>query len=267
MSGIRFRAVWTTSLAAAALAVCCTECVAQGNSLFGNRGPTGGQSSFGGSASFGRAGTSGYGNTSTRSAFGGASGFGGTSSFGGIQSGLGSTAGFGQGGQVQGSAMGLGQDTFGQASGFGQAMQPGAMVGRSNMGTFVGAGTAAQQQAFQQFGNLGQFNRGTTRTQNQGGGGRNQADQQRTIRPRQRVAFGYEAPAAAAVNAVIQSRLERLSTRRPELADVSFVLDGSGLARLRGAVPDAESARLAEAFVRLEPGVLRVETELIVETN
>ena len=241
MNGTRLRAVWITSLAAA-LAVPCAECLAQGNSLFGNRGPTGGQASFGGSSSFGQAGTSGFGTSSSRSAFGGASGFGGTSSFGGIQSGLGSTAGFGQ------------------------AMQPGGMVGRSNMGTFVGAGTAAQQQAFQQFGNFGQFNRGTTGTPNQRGG-RNQADQQRTIRPRQRVAFGYDAPEIAAVNAVVQSRMARLSTRRPELADVSFVLEGSGVAWLRGAVPDAESARLAEAIVRLEPGVLRVENELVVDAN
>jgi hypothetical protein len=254
-----------TSLAAV-LALPGAECLAQGNSLFGSRGPTGGQAAFGGSSSFGRAGTSGYGTSSNRSAFGGASGFGGTSSFGGIQSGLGSTAGFGQGGQVQGSMLGLGQDTFGQASGLGQAMQPGGMVGRSNMGNFVGSGTAAQQQAFQQFGNFGQFNRGNTRTPNQGGG-RNQMDQQRTVRPRQRVAFGYDPPTVAAVNAVVQTRIERLSTRRPELADVSLVLDGSGVARLRGAVPDAESARLAVAIVRLEPGVLTVENELVVQAN
>ena len=266
MNGTRFRAVWTTSLAAAALAVWCTECLAQGNSLFGNRGPTGGQAAFGGSSSFGQGGASGFGGSGSRGAFGGSSGFGGSSSFGGNQSGLGSTAGFGQGGQVQGSMLGLGQNTFGQASGFGQAMQPGGMVGRSNLGTFIGSGTAAQQQAFQQFGNFGQFNRGTTGTPNQGGG-RNQADQQRTIRPRQRVAFGYDAPTVASVNAVVQTRIERLSTRRPELADVTFVLDGSGVARLRGAVPDAGTARLAEAIVRLEPGVLSVENELVVVAN
>lgn len=261
----RFALAGKIALAVAALAVCCRESSAQGTSLFGNRGPTGGQSSFGGTQSFGRAGTSGVGTSSNRGAFGGSAGFGATSSFGGIQSGLG-TAGIGQAGQgggVAGSMLGLGQNTFGQASGMGQAGAPGTMVGFSNAGAFIGRGQAGQQQGFQQFGNMmQQLNRGNVRP-NQGGN--QQQTPQRAIHPRQRVAFDYEAPPVAVVTEVVQTRFQRLATRRPELAGISFSLDGAGVARLRGSVASDDARRLAEALVGLEPGVRQVENELLVE--
>jgi hypothetical protein len=65
----------------------------------------------------------------------------------------------------------------------------------------------------------------------------------------------------------VQTRFEALATRRPDLAGVSFALDASGVARLRGSVASEEARRLAEALVRLEPGVRQVENGLSIEAR
>ncbi|MBW3540027.1 MAG: BON domain-containing protein [Planctomycetes bacterium] len=236
-----------------------SPCAAQTNSLFSNRGPTGG-ASFGSTSSFSS--TTGSGRTSsgvagsTTGGFGGASAFGGTGGAGG----LGTTGtGFGS---TTGTAGGLGQNTFGQASGFGQTMQPGAFIGRSNTsGTFVGMQGAQQGFSPTTLPNFGGLPGGTT---TQFGGNTGTTGTQRVIRPRQRIAFEVPRPSGSEIAGSLGTAFRTISSVRPELAGTTVTLDSEGVATLTGTVASERARRLAAAITRLEPGVRRVNNELTV---
>ena len=245
---------------------------AQSNSLFGTRGPStgalgstatmGGPSASGGSSFGGASGSS----------FGGATG--GASAFGG--SSLGGQTGSTFGAGIGGAAGGLGNSATGasplasQVNGFGtlgQTVGTTGFVGRANQaGGLVGSRTAGQQTGLGNLGGagnrLGGNRNGGNSNGNQNG---NSSPPKLTVRPVQRIAFGYEAPTPAATRTAVTTRLASLSTRRPELTGVTVTVDDKGRHVLSGTVPSDSARGLAAALARLEPGVREVVDELTVD--
>lgn len=204
---------------------------AQQQGLFGGASPTGG------------AGTT---------AAGGAGGTGVGAGGGGATAG----AAFEQGGPQISTELGSLSQTAGQ-TGF---------IGRGADGAaFIGSNAATAGQA-------GQGNTPNFRPGGQGGGNANQGRGQqqgggvRTIsRPVVRMAFDFPAPPPPVVDRVVQTRIVAISARRPELEGVQVTVDPAGVAFVSGRVPTPSAAKLALAMIRLEPGVRRVESDLIVE--
>jgi len=145
--------------------------------------------------------------------------------------------------------------------GIAQQQAGGFTGGNDSSGRFVGSQNAGQQrvQNFGQFGNLGQ-----------GFGGGNQPSNKtpkRSIRPRQRIAFTYNARQTTAIRTSIDVNLGRIRARRPELAGVQFTLADGGNVTLTGKVADSNMSKLAAMLVRLEPGVRKVENKLTVASD
>jgi len=255
---------------------------AQTNSLFGNRGPIGqggfsstpsaGGPSMGGRSSGGMQGGmtgSSFGGSSMNSSSLGNSSFGGGSTMGsGLSSsglsggGLGG-GGFGGSGMSGGMSSGMGGQQNFQLGSVGQSIGTGPVVGQSdNRGRQVGnrmAGQAAMgmMQALQ---GLQGLQRGGGNNQNNGGQNRERLP----IRPTQRIAFDYTAATPTAAVERVSTKFSGIAERRPELADVTFLTDDAGRIVLRGDVESTETAQLAAALVRLEPGVRDVVNELTV---
>ena len=228
------------------------ETSAQSQSLFGNRGPL---SQRGGAAGNSSLGGSSFGRTSQAGA-----GFGG-------QSGIGSGATGGLGGN-RGLARGTGLGATGGMAGNG-------FVGRNGAsGNFVGRRTAGQQ-------NVQTTNTRIRRNQTnrRGQNGRNRGNFQNTenarnsgartrltrrIRPLQRIAFSHPVRTDSSLESSVRTRFESLSGRYPGLRSINADLAEAGQLTLRGEVDTVEIKRLAEAIVRLEPGVRVVRNELLV---
>ena len=207
-------------------------------------------------------GASGSAPTSSNS-FGGASGLNsgfGTTGAGNNTGNRGSTAGNnGMAGNGQGA---LGQSLFTQGNN-----QSGFIGGRNQQQQFIGGNqqTGAnqnRQQANQ--GNRAQQGRNNLddlngmNQQNQSG-----ANQRRTIRPQQKVAFDVPRRTETEIRSTLQTRFDGLS-EQPALRGVTFHLDADGVATLSGSVETASAKQLAANFVRLEPGVRKVVNELTV---
>lgn len=186
--------------------------------------------------------------TQSQFAGSGAGGAGGTtfspqSAYG--RSGLGSTAG------------GLG----GQRSAFGSQALGGRSLGTQGFG---GAGFGSQGFGAQSFGGgFGQQALGRTGAF----GGRGQSANLltrggRTYRTELIVGFEFEAPAVSAVRTEAVSRLRNLDKVRG-LGTVNVdVVDR--VVVLAGQVPDERSRRLAEQLLMLEPGIDRVDNQLVI---
>ncbi len=200
---------------------------------------------------------------------GGASGFGGASSGGfGAPTGTAGAAAAGTGqagaGTLAGSTNVPGGNNVGLQSGlsqFGADVGQGFTGGGNTAGGFVGSRFAgqsvgAQTPVFNIPGGGGNANRFTPRN--------NTGTRERVIRPRQKIAFDYEPPAATVVRTAVTQQYRTLSTRRPGLESVTIEVGEGRAAVLTGTVPDENSRKLAAALARLEPGIRSVKNELKV---
>lgn len=230
---------------------------AQGSSIFNGSGSglsrtgTGGISGAMGGTGFGSSATTG------RSSAGG----GGMGGMGGAAGGLGAMMGganpFGQGGTGFGGT---------GAGGLGGATGASGFTGRTN------TGFAGNAQAGQGGGNMGgggnrNFNlNGNSNSQRNNNFGNNAANEKRTsaIRPRQRVAFEFNAKTPATVVAKMSGHFTKIGVKNPELKDVQVRADGGHIV-LTGKVKTSDQAKLAENLLRLEPGVRSIKNELQVE--
>jgi hypothetical protein len=76
------------------------------------------------------------------------------------------------------------------------------------------------------------------------------------------IGFPYQPPAPLRMSTNLQ-QVVSTSERLPSRSAIQVLTDGSTIV-LRGQVRDAHESRLAEAIIRLEPGVYRVRNELTV---
>lgn len=202
---------------------------------------SGGSSGLGGAGSFGATGGSGLGGQS------GSTGF-------GAQNGLGTNGQTGFGGQNQLGANGanggiLGRNTNQNQGILGRNVQNQGVGGNNNLGGGRGGG-----------GNR----RNGLDTMNASGGNGGNTNQTPLVRPRQKVAFDYPQPKTNAIQITLETRLTKLSAKIPGLKGVIVAVEDKGEVVLRGEVGTASESKLAENFLRLEPGVRTVRNELTV---
>jgi len=155
-----------------------------------------------------------------------------------------------QGGPVgtRNSTQGLvGTNDFGQSTG-----------GRRNTGRgrTQGVGFGRNQQNFgqgmDQFGmqnNFGQNPQGMTR---------------RTIQPQHRVAFNYPLPSTTMVAGKIEKILAPQPQAKVQVRNLKIETGDAGIVTLRGEVKSEELKQLAGLMVQFEPGVRKVQNELVV---
>ena len=137
--------------------------------------------------------------------------------------------------QRGGQQMGLGGQ---QALGLGTAQQFGGLGGRSFGGPAGGRGALTP--------GAGQA---TTRSR---------AEQ---LRPRHRVSFPYSPVSNTQVSTSLRVHLRPLQGR---IRDAQFSLAEDGTLTLRGTAASADARELAEAVARLEPGVRRIDNQIVV---
>lgn len=157
----------------------------------------------------------------------------------------------------------------------GQSVGQNGFIGRAANQGFVGNRMAGQNGQGQ---NLNQGMRGN-RGNNNGNNQLNQLMQQQNpmnqgrgqgrrttpvVRPQQRVAFTHPVPTPMGLQTTLKTQLDRLTARTPMLTGVDLTVAPNNEVVLRGEVDNTESRRLAEMFVRLEPGVRTVRNELTV---
>lgn len=252
--------------------------VSMAQSGFGGNGGGGGGGGFGGGGGGGGMGGGGLGGGGL-----GGGGMGGSGMGGGGLGGSG-FGGSGMGGSgMGGSGMG-GTGTFGGQSPFGQTGATG-MNGQQGQQQFLGRNTNTNQFLGRNVQGVGQngMNQNTTNrrglanrggnqanninNQQQGGpaNARGQANQLPPIRPRQKVAFEYSRPQLAAVSTKLEVRLNKMPVFQGK--SVKLSVDPSGEVVLKGNVPSARDAKLAENLARLEPGVYNIRNELTYPTD
>lgn len=207
--------------------------------------------------------TNGVGQGGTGLGSGTGAGFGGTTS--GTTGGAGTTVQGGSGQQGQGpSGLGSQQPEF---RAFGETnSQDASLFGQSPAEAFARQQQLQQRggtfgpQFGQQFGNFGQgsplglSNRGTGQPAI-----RSRAER---LRPRHRVAFSFAPVSAEAVGARLQTRMRPLRLQG-RVQDAEFSLSEDGTLTLRGTAASAEDRELAAAVARLEPGVRRVDNQIV----
>lgn len=141
--------------------------------------------------------------------------------------------------------------------------------GASN--TFVGQQQLQQQNAraafAAQFGGLGAqfgaFGNPGTQTTARGTGQTTTRTRAERLRPRHRVAFSFTPIAPAATSTRLQSLVRPLQADG-RLRDVELSIDEAGTVILRGTAATLEDRELAAAIARLEPGVRRVDNQILV---
>lgn len=136
----------------------------------------------------------------------------------------------------------------------------GGFVGGQNNGAFVGnrfAGQSASQSNQAQFGNL-QSNNRTQNRNNQ------QRTDRKSVRPQYRISF----TAPVIPRSDLQSRLTFGEIQIPsEMLNVDGVIvkvEEQGLVTLSGVVATERDSKLLESYVRMEPGVRKVNNALAV---
>lgn len=196
-----------------------------------------------------------------QSLFGGTSGTSSGARTGGT-SGLATQSGLqGQTGSATNTGQALGTTNLNAADGsLSATVGQGAFVGGQNNGNFTGnrfAGQTASQGVQAQFGNLTSNNR----TQNRNTQG--QSDR-KAVRPQFRIAF--ETPTIPATN--IEQQLKLATVELPPISSrahsVSVGVDATGMVTLAGVVASERDKKLLESYVRMEPGVRSVQSELTV---
>ena len=93
----------------------------------------------------------------------------------------------------------------------------------------------------------------------------------REIRTALRVGFAFPTASQSQLtgrlaNANIAS-LSRFSSSRPELAGIEVALNSSGTAVLTGSAPTVETRRLAANLMRLQPGIRKVDNQIVVQAD
>ena len=93
----------------------------------------------------------------------------------------------------------------------------------------------------------------------------------REVRTTLRVGFTFPTASQAHVsgrlaNANIAS-LRRFSPIRPELAGIEVALNSNGTAVLTGSALNVETRRLAANLMRLQPGIRKVDNQIVVRAN
>ncbi len=204
----------------------------------------------------------------------------GSSSLGGMSGGGASTSGFGGGaaGGAAGGNMGIGNNAANRTAGNGQSAlgqslfnqgnnQNGFIGGRNQQQQFIGGNQRTGQQTNRQQGNQAGGNRSQFGNQDNFGGMNQQnqssANQRRTVRPQQKVAFEIPQRSENEIRSTIQTRFDPLN-QNTSLKGVKFDLDSEGIVTLSGSVESASAKQLAVNIVRLEPGVKKVVNELTV---
>jgi len=93
----------------------------------------------------------------------------------------------------------------------------------------------------------------------------------REIRTALRVGFAFPTASQSQINGRLASAnlatLDRFTARRPELAGINVATNSSGIAVLSGSVPTVETRRLAANLMRLQPGVRKVDNQIVVQAN
>ncbi len=190
--------------------------------------------------------------------------FGGGGSLGGANTGGQQTAT--QGAQGQSSAgintgQTLGTTNLNSADGsLSATVGQGGFVGGQNSGNFTGnrfAGQTASQSNQAQFGNLQNNNR----TQNRNN---QQRSDRKSVRPRYRISFAVPViPRSDLQNRLtfneIQIPKQMLSTEK-----VIVKVDEQGQVTLAGVVATERESKLLESYIRMEPGVRKVNNTLTV---
>lgn len=110
-----------------------------------------------------------------------------------------------------------------------------------------------------QFGGLGTGRQSAT-TRGAGTTGRTRAEQ---LRPQHRVSFSFAPASNAAVSSSLRTQMRPLQSQG-RIRGVQFDLDGDGTLTLRGTAATAEDRELAAAVARLEPGVRRIDNQIVV---
>ena len=147
-------------------------------------------------------------------------------------------------------------------------------VGNSqNSGRFVGSQFSGQQQV-QGGGSSGRNTFGSSASRGRGGttGRRSTMPNQgarssrtKRVRPRLRVAFITQPRSMTTVKASLDTRFSKLLSRRTELAGVSISVGKvAGHLVLAGKVPNESALKKAAALVRMEPGVRKVDNQLVI---
>ena len=240
-------------LAAGLLAGSTIPCFAQGGSLFGSNGALS-QSSAGGIRTNGSNGT----------AFGSDNPFG---SFGNTGASFGNNQ-FGSGGGMQAGNNLSGGQTTGNAFRTSGANGQQQSVNGQNRNAQGNANRLGQSGLGRGNNRLGQNGLGRGgRNQNQninsiGNGQGNNAEPQAQVRIRPQISFNYSTRPTPTVNSAIQTQFTRITRRGSDFSNIDFELGDAGVVVLRGTVPSDQTARLAAALVRLEPGVRTVRNEL-----
>ncbi len=93
----------------------------------------------------------------------------------------------------------------------------------------------------------------------------------REIRTTLRVGFAFPSASQAQINGSLTNpniaSLRRFSPIRPELAGIEVALNSEGIAVLTGSAPSVETRRLAANLMRLQPGIRKVENQIVVRAN
>lgn len=149
----------------------------------------------------------------------------------------------------------------------------GDFVGRSATGSSVNGQRSSRTQAGQFRRNNGGGRNGrngqngnNNNNANGTGGSQNSTLARNRVRALHKVAFDYPQPVTAAVGTSLASHIQSSIKARPDLANLQIAFDENlGQATLRGNVNSEESAQVAAALVRMEPGVRSVKSELTVK--
>lgn len=182
----------------------------------------------------------------------------GTGTTGGTSGGV-TVGGQGAGGGLSGPALlsfGADIDTTGGTGFAGRGSAAENFVGGIvQPGTGAGGNARGGNNQFSAINRQGQVNRGTQPT------GPSRSER---LRPRHRVAFAYTPSNNAVLSVTLQTRLGALPS---PIDGVEVQLDDQGTATLRGTAATSHAASLAAALARLEPGVRRVDNQLVVAGN
>ena len=93
----------------------------------------------------------------------------------------------------------------------------------------------------------------------------------REIRTALRVGFAFPTASQSQINGRLASAnlatLGRFTTRRPELSEINVAMNLDGVAVLTGSATSVETRRLAANLMRLQPGVRKVDNQIVVQAN
>ena len=186
------------------------------------------------------------------------------------------------------SSSNLGQtgSSFGQSgstTGFNQTPQNGPIGTRNTNQGLVGTNNFGQGP-----GNGGGRNTGRTRNQSLGFGGNRQnfgpgmnqygmqnnfgqnmqgGVSRRTIQPQHRVAFNYAVPSTTTMVGKIEKVLAPQPKAKVQVRNLKIEPGENGIVTLRGEVDSEEYKSLAGLMVQFEPGVRKVQNELVVRST